>query len=100
MPPIEAMSVKQLVVASNNPSNELIIGIKFEYSEVFEEFMPEIGKYYYCYDYRFEDLREAVDYALSLSEDERSKIVEKAYEVAKMYDRTLVASALNVVMSW
>ena len=94
MPPIEAMAVGQLVVASNNPTNELIRGIKFDYTNIVKVYMPESGYYYIAYDYDFNNLREAVDYALSLSEDERCKVVSEAREVAKLYHPRYVSQLL------
>lgn len=98
MPPIEAMSVKQLVVSSNAPFNELIIGIKFDYDG--EELVPlRYGYRYIAFDYSLRSLVEAVDYALSLSDDERDGIVSKAYELAKYMDKMYVALALNRVIT-
>jgi len=94
MPPLEAMAVGQLVVASNNPTNELIRGVKFDYTSVVKVYMPEIGYYYYAYDYRFEDLKDAVDYALSLPEDERYRITREAREAAKLYHPRYVSQLL------
>ena len=94
MPPLEAMAVGQLVVASNNPTNELIHGVKFDYASVEKVFMPEIGYYYYAFDYRLEDLKEAVDYALNLEEDERFRITNEAMEIAKLYHPRYVSQLL------
>lgn len=94
MPPIEAMAVGQVVVASNAPFNELVYGVKFDYSDVRRVFMPEVGRYYYAHDYELDDLYEAVDYALSLDEDTRAKIAEEAMRRASLLDKRLVAEAL------
>jgi glycosyltransferase involved in cell wall biosynthesis len=97
MPPVEAMAVKQLVVASNAPCFEHVIGIKYDYAEEVVEYLPEAGRSYIGWDYRARDVLDAVDYALSLSYDEREKIVEKAYFASKAYTPMRVAYALNEV---
>jgi len=94
VPPLEAMAVSQLVVCSNAPFNDHIVGIKFDYQ--YEEiiYMPEIGRYYLAFDYDFKQLREAVDYALSLSEEEKEKVKEKAREAALYYRPDIIAQLL------
>jgi len=94
LPPLEAMAVGQLVVSSNNPTNELIHGIKFRYDTVEKVFMPEIQCYYYAFEYKFEDLKEAVDYALNIDEDERLKITNEARELAKLYHPRYISQLL------
>jgi len=98
MPPVEAMAVKQLVVTSNAPAFEHVIGIKYDYVEEIVEFMPEIGRNYIGWDYRVKDILDAVDYALSLSNEEREKMVEKAYTASKQYAPLRIALALSEVM--
>jgi len=85
MPPVEAMAVGTPVVSSDAPFNEHIIGVKFSYDTIEKVFMPELNMYYYAYDYSPLALREAVVYALSMSEDERSEIVSQGIELAKYY---------------
>jgi len=97
MPPIEAMAVKQLVVVSNAPCFEHVIGIKYDYVEEIVEYMPEVGRNYIGWDYRVKDVLDAVDYAFSLGNDERDAIVEKAYLASKAYSQLRVALALNEV---
>jgi len=94
LPPLEAMAVGQLVVASNNPTNELIAGIKFDYSSIEEVYMPEINCYYVCYDYDFRDLLDAVNYALDIDEDERAKYIEFARREAKKYHPRYISQLL------
>jgi len=97
LPPLEAMAVGQVVVASNNPTNELIHGIKFDYSDVKKVYMPEIGYYYHAFDYRFEDLKDAVDYALDLPEDERWRLIMEGRRSAKAFSPRYVSLALGEV---
>jgi glycosyltransferase involved in cell wall biosynthesis len=98
IPPIEAMAVKQLVVISNAPIFNHIIGVKYDYTEQIIEYMPEIGRNYIGWDYQAKDILDAVDYALSLPNEERENIVEKAYTVSKQYSPLRIALALNEVM--
>ena len=95
MPPIEAMAVGQLVVAADNPTNELIVGVKFPIDTVEEVYMPEIGMYYYAYLYRFEELRDAVDYALNMPEDEKVFITIRAMREARKFHPRYVALAVS-----
>lgn len=95
MPPLEAMAVGQLVVAADNPTNELVVGLKFPVDTVEEVFMPEIGMYYYAYLYRFEELRDAVDYALNMGGDERIYITMRAMREAAKYRPRYVAMAVS-----
>ena len=97
VPPLEAMSVGQVVVCSNAPFNGHVVGIKFDYTNEELVYMPEINRFYPAFDYDFEQLREAVDYALSLSNDEREEIREKAREVASYYRPDLIAQLLMEV---
>jgi len=97
MPPIEAMAVGQIVVASDNPTNELIYGVKFDYDTVEKVYMPEIGYYYDAYLYRFDELRDAVDYALSLSDDEKNKIVSRAREITEVLNPRYIAQSLVMI---
>ena len=94
VPPLEAMAVSQLVVCSNAPFNDHIVGIKFDYQVEEIVYMPEIGRYYLAFDYDFKQIREAVDYALSLSEQEKEKIKEKAREAAMYYRPDIIAQLL------
>jgi len=94
LPPLEAMSVGQIVVASNAPFNDHVIGVKFDYTSEELVYMPEINRFYLAFDYDFEQLKEAVDYALSLSEDEKEEIKEKAREAASYYRPDIVAQLL------
>jgi glycosyltransferase involved in cell wall biosynthesis len=98
IPPIEAMAVKQFVVAPNVPIFEHVVGVKYDYVEEVIEFMPEVGRNYIGWDYRVKDILDAVDYTLSLSSEEREKIVEKAYTASKLYSPLRIALALNEVM--
>ena len=95
MPPLEAMAVGQLVVAADNPTNELVVGLKCPVDTVEEVFMPEIGMYYYAYLYRFEELRDAVDYALNMGGDERIYITMRAMREAAKYRPRYVAMAVS-----
>jgi glycosyltransferase involved in cell wall biosynthesis len=97
MPPVEAMAVKQLVVASSAPCFGHVIGIKYDYVEEIVGYMPEVGRNYIGWDYRVKDVLDAVDYALSLASDEREAIVEKAHLASKAYSPLRVALALNEV---
>ena len=97
MPPVEAMAVKALVVVSNAPCFEHVIGIKYDYAEEVVEYLPEAGRNYIGWDYRVKDVLDAVDYAFSLGNDEREAIVEKAYLASKAYSQLRVALALNEV---
>jgi len=97
MSPLEAMALSQIVVSCDAPYNEHIVGIKFRYDTIEKVFMPEVNAYYYAYIYRFEDLREAVDYALSLSSDEREELGRKARENAKYYHPKYISRALMEV---
>jgi hypothetical protein len=97
MPPVEAMAVKQLVVASSAPCFEHVVGVKYDYVEEVVEYLPEAGRSYIGWDYRVKDVLDAVDYALSLDSDERGAIVEKAYLASKAYSPLRVALALNEV---
>jgi len=97
MPPVEAMAVKQLVVTSNAPLFDHIVGIKFDYSEEIYEYMPEAGRHYIGWDINPKNVIEAVDYALSLSSDDRDAIVEKAYMASKAYSPFRIALALSEV---
>jgi glycosyltransferase involved in cell wall biosynthesis len=98
IPPVEAMAVKQLVVLPNIPIFDHIIGIKYDYTEQFVEYMPEVGRNYIGWDYRVEDILDAVDYALSLSSDERVAIAEKAYLASKAYSPLRITLALSEVI--
>jgi glycosyltransferase involved in cell wall biosynthesis len=98
IPPIEAMAVKQLVVLPNIPIFDHVIGVKYDYVEQIVEYMPEVGRSYIGWDYRVKDVLDAVDYALSLSSDERASIVEKAYLASKAYLPLRIALALSEVM--
>ena len=98
IPPVEAMAVKQLVVLSNIPIFDHVIGIKYDYTEQIAEYMPEIGRNYIGWDYRVEDILDAVDYALSFSSDERVATTEKAYLASKAYTPLRIALALNEVI--
>jgi glycosyltransferase involved in cell wall biosynthesis len=98
IPPIEAMAVKQLVVLPNIPIFDHVVGIKYDYSEQIVEYMPEVGRNYVGWDYRVKDVLDAVDYALSLSSDERASIAEKAYLASKVYTPLRIALALSEVM--
>jgi hypothetical protein len=98
IPPIEAMAVKQLAVLPNIPIFDHIIGIKYDYTEQFVEYMPEVGRNYIGWDYRAKDILDAVDYALSLPNEEREKMVEKAYLASKAYSPLRIALALNEVI--
>jgi hypothetical protein len=60
--------------------------------------MPEVGRNYIGWDYRVKDILDAVDYALSLSSDERASITEKAYLASKAYTPLRIALALNEVI--
>jgi len=94
LPPLEAMSVGQIVVCSNAPFNDHVVGIKFDYRREELVYMPEINRFYVAFDYDFEQLKEAVDYALSLSEGEKEEIKEKAREAASYYRPDIVAQLL------
>jgi glycosyltransferase involved in cell wall biosynthesis len=98
IPPVEAMAVKQLVVLPNTPIFNHIIGIKYDYTEQIVEYMPEVGRNYIGWDYRVEDILDAVDYALNLPIEEREKMVEKAYLAGKAYSPLRIALALNEVI--
>jgi Glycosyltransferase len=98
MPPVEAMAVKQIVVTSNAPVFDHIVGIKFDYDEEIYVYMPEAGRHYIGWDINPKNVIEAVDYALSLSSDERDAIAEKAYIASKLYSPLRVALALSEVM--
>jgi len=100
LPPIEAMAVKQLVVVSNAPIYDHVIGIKFDYEDEIQVYMPEAGRRYIGWDIKVENVVDAVDYALSLSDEEREKIVEKAYISSKAYTPLKVALALNEVYTY
>ncbi len=97
MPPVEAMSAGSLVVSSNAPFNDLIIGIKFDYTEEKSVFCPEVGFYFKIFDYNVRDLVDAVDYALSLSEDEKEELRLKASMTRVFFRPDLVALALTQV---
>jgi glycosyltransferase involved in cell wall biosynthesis len=97
IPPLEAMAVGTVVVSSNAPFNELIVGIKFDYRDVREVYAPEVGTYFMIWDYDVRDLLDVIDYALSLSEDEKDAISRKAVEASKLYRPELVAMAITQV---
>jgi glycosyltransferase involved in cell wall biosynthesis len=98
IPPIEAMAVKQLVVISNAPIFDHVVGVKYDYTEQIVEYMPEVGRNYIGWDYRVEDILDVVDYALSLPIEEREKIAEKAYLASKAYTPLRIALALSEVI--
>jgi glycosyltransferase involved in cell wall biosynthesis len=98
IPPVEAMAVKQLVVLPNIPIFDHVVGVKYDYSEQIVEYMPEIGRNYIGWDYQVKDILDAVDYALSLPNEERENIEEKAYTASKQYSPLRIALALNEVM--
>jgi len=98
IPPVEAMAVKQLVVLPNIPIFDHVIGIKYDYVEEIVEYMPEVGRSYIGWDYRVNDILDAVDYALDLHIEEREKIVEKAYLASKAYSPLRIALALSEVI--
>ncbi len=97
MPPIEAMSVGSVVVSSNAPFNELITGIKFDYSEEKTAYCPEVGFSFRLFDYNIRELVDAVDYALSLHEDEREELRINASKARDLYRPDLIAIALTQV---
>jgi glycosyltransferase involved in cell wall biosynthesis len=97
LPPIEAMSVGSLVVSSNAPFNELVVGVKFDYTEERDAWCPEVGFPFRLFDYSVRDLVDAVDYALSLPEDEREELRIKASYAREVYRPDLVALALTQV---
>ncbi|MEM2698784.1 MAG: glycosyltransferase [Ignisphaera sp.] len=98
MPPIEAMSVGQIVVSSNAPFNDLVVGIKFDYNELKTVPVPFTPHRYICWDYRYRDLYDAVMYALSMDEDSRIRMSEKARESAYLLDKSFVAQSLIEVL--
>jgi hypothetical protein len=85
-------------VLPNIPIFDHIIGIKYDYTEQFVEYMPEVGRNYIGWDYRVKDILDAVDYALSFSSDERVATTEKAYLASKAYSPLRIALALNEVI--
>ncbi|MEM2287897.1 MAG: glycosyltransferase [Sulfolobales archaeon] len=94
MPPIEAMSAGSLVVSSNAPINDLIVGVKFDYSEEKEVYAPSAGMYFKMFDYDVKNLIEAVDYALGMSEDEKEELRIKSSKAREVYREDYVAHAL------
>ncbi|MEM2388963.1 MAG: glycosyltransferase [Ignisphaera sp.] len=98
MPPIEAMAVGQIVVSSNAPFNDLVVGVKFDYSDLKSVTVPFTSYRYMCWDYSYRDLYDAVTYALSMDEDERAKISEKARESARLLDKSFIAQAIMEVL--
>jgi hypothetical protein len=97
LPPVEAMSVGSLVVSSNAPFNELVTGVKFNYTEEIDAWCPEVGFPFRLFDYNIRDLVDAVDYALSLPEDEKEELRIKATLTRDLYRPDLVALALTQV---
>ena len=97
LPPIEAMSVGSLVVSSNAPFNELVVGVKFNYTEEKDAWCPEVGFPFRLFDYNVRDLVDAVDYALSMPEDEKEELRIKASYARERYRHDLVALALTQV---
>jgi glycosyltransferase involved in cell wall biosynthesis len=97
IPPIEAMSVGSIVVSSNAPFNELVVGIKFDYTEEKDAWCPEVGFPFRLFDYNIRDLVDAVDYALSLPEDDKEELRIKAASTRELYRPDLVALALTQV---
>ena len=97
LPPIEAMSVGSIVVSSNAPFNELITGIKFNYTEEKDAWCPEVGFSFRIFDYNIRDLVDAVDYALSMSDDEKEELRIKAGLFRELFRPDLIALALTQV---
>jgi glycosyltransferase involved in cell wall biosynthesis len=97
MPPIEAMSVGSVVVSSNAPFNELVVGVKFDYTEEKSVYCAEAGFPFKIFDYDVRSLIDAVDYVLSMHEDEREGLRIKASEARELYRPGLVAQALSEV---
>lgn len=97
MPPVEAMSVGSIVVSSNAPFNDHIFGIKFDYTEEKESLCREAGFPFKIFDYNVKDLIDAVDYALSMHEDEKEEIRIKASLDKELYRPDLIALALTQV---
>jgi len=95
MPPVEAMSVGTIVVASAAPFNDHIYGIKFDIEDVEVSWCQAVMMPYRIFDYRLSELIDTVDYALSLPEDDKERIRELAIEHARKVFRTdIIAYAL------
>jgi len=94
LPPLEAMAVGQVVVCCDNPTNQHLVGVKFDYRDEVKVFMPEISRFYTAFDYSFEALKEAVDYALGLTREEREDLVAEAMEAASYYRPDIIAQLL------
>jgi glycosyltransferase involved in cell wall biosynthesis len=97
LPPVEAMSVGSLVVSSNAPFNEHVVGVKFNYTSELEAWCPEVGFSFRLFDYDVGDLVDAVDYALSMPEDEREELRIKAGYTREIYRPDSIALALTQV---
>jgi len=97
VPPVEAMSVGSLVVSSNAPFNEHVVGVKFDYTGEIEAWCPEAGFPFRLFDYDVGDLVDAVDYALSMPEDEREELRIKAGYTREIYRPDSIALALTQV---
>jgi len=95
MPPVEAMSVGTPVVCSSAPFNSHILGIKYDISEVKVVWSHAVQMPYMIWDYRVQDLIDAVDYALSLAPNEREETSKMLIEHSKIYRNDLVALAVS-----
>ena len=95
MPPMEAMAVGTIVVASNAPFNEHIYGIKFDYTNVVKSYCPAVQMPYVLWDYTLDNLVEAIEYALDLPPDDKEEMRSRAMQYAsKFFASDIIAEAI------
>lgn len=95
IPPVEAMSVGTPAIYLNaHAFRETLVGIPVDPVD------ETVLQHHHVWLYKQQDLKRAIDYALTMSRDEYEDLAHKAYEKSKMYTHKVVLQQLEKYVSF